>query len=72
MAAFFLERYCTRMHKPTPSLSKHALQQLEVHGWPGNVRELENLVEKMVNLNEGDCIADVSPFSQHDERAARQ
>jgi len=62
VAAFFLERYCTRMHKPTPSLSKHALQQLEVHGWPGNVRELENLVEKMVNLNEGDCIADVSPF----------
>jgi transcriptional regulator with PAS, ATPase and Fis domain len=62
MTAFFLERYCTRMHKPTPSLSKHALQQLEVHAWPGNVRELENLVEKMVNLNEGDCIADVSPF----------
>ncbi|WP_162069373.1 sigma 54-interacting transcriptional regulator [Burkholderia sp. THE68] len=60
MAAFFLDRYCTRMHKPTPEIAERALQQLEAHDWPGNVREIENLVEKIVNFNEGERIADVS------------
>jgi DNA-binding NtrC family response regulator len=36
------------------------LRQLEAHDWPGNVREIENLVEKIVNFNEGERIADVS------------
>jgi sigma-54 dependent transcriptional regulator, acetoin dehydrogenase operon transcriptional activator AcoR len=62
MAAFFLERYCTRMHKPMPALTDHALRQMQHHDWPGNVRELENLVEKMVNFNEGEGISDVSAF----------
>jgi transcriptional regulator with PAS, ATPase and Fis domain len=60
MAAFFLDRYCTRMHKPTPEIAERALQQLEAHDWPGNVREIENLVEKIVNFNEGERIADIS------------
>jgi transcriptional regulator with PAS, ATPase and Fis domain len=60
MAAFFLDRYCTRMHKPTPEIAEEALRQLEAHDWPGNVREIENLVEKIVNFNEGERIADVS------------
>ncbi|BAN27801.1 sigma-54 interaction domain-containing protein [Caballeronia insecticola] len=60
MAEFFLARYCTRMHKPTPELAAHALRQLEAHDWPGNVREMENLVEKIVNFNEGERIADIA------------
>lgn len=60
MAAFFLDRYCTRMHKATPEIAEEALRQLEAHDWPGNVREIENLVEKIVNFNEGERIADVS------------
>ncbi|BCQ29926.1 sigma 54-interacting transcriptional regulator (plasmid) [Caballeronia sp. NK8] len=60
MAAFFLDRYCTRMHKPTPEIAEQALRQLEAHDWPGNVREIENLVEKIVNFNEGERIADIS------------
>ena len=62
MAAFFLERYCTRMHKPVPEFDEHALLQLEAHDWPGNVREIENLVEKIVNFNEGERIGDVASF----------
>jgi sigma-54 dependent transcriptional regulator, acetoin dehydrogenase operon transcriptional activator AcoR len=62
MAAFFLERYCTRMHKPTPEIAETALLQLEAHDWPGNVREIENLVEKIVNFNEGERIVDVASF----------
>ncbi|SAK81896.1 sigma-54 dependent transcription regulator [Caballeronia hypogeia] len=60
MTSFFLDRYCTRMHKPTPEIVEHALRQLEAHDWPGNVREMENLVEKIVNFNEGERIADVA------------
>ncbi|SAK67282.1 sigma-54 dependent transcription regulator [Caballeronia catudaia] len=60
MVAFFLERYCTRMHKPMPEIAEAALLQLEAHDWPGNVREIENLVEKIVNFNEGERIADVA------------
>ncbi|SAL10946.1 sigma-54 dependent transcription regulator [Caballeronia peredens] len=60
MAEFFLARYCTRMHKPTPEIASQALLQLEAHDWPGNVREMENLVEKIVNFNEGERIADVA------------
>jgi transcriptional regulator with PAS, ATPase and Fis domain len=62
MTEFFLARYCTRMHKPTPEIAEHALLQLEAHDWPGNVREMENLVEKIVNFNEGERIADVASF----------
>jgi sigma-54 dependent transcriptional regulator, acetoin dehydrogenase operon transcriptional activator AcoR len=69
MAAFFLERYCTRMHKPVPVLADQALRQLQAHDWPGNVRELENLVEKMVNFNDSERIADVSSFLRRATRA---
>jgi sigma-54 dependent transcriptional regulator, acetoin dehydrogenase operon transcriptional activator AcoR len=69
MAAFFLERYCTRMHKPVPVLAELALRQLQAHDWPGNVRELENLVEKIVNFNESERIADVSSLLRRATRA---
>jgi transcriptional regulator with PAS, ATPase and Fis domain len=69
LAAFFLERYCTRMHKPTPALTEHALKQLAAHDWPGNVRELENLVEKIVNFDDGERIEDVSSFLRGATRA---
>ncbi|MDR5794651.1 sigma 54-interacting transcriptional regulator [Caballeronia sp. LZ008] len=62
MAGFFLDRYCARMHKPRPEIAERALRQLEAHDWPGNVREIENLVEKIVNFNEGEPVADVSAF----------
>jgi transcriptional regulator with PAS, ATPase and Fis domain len=69
LAAFFLERYCTRMHKPTPALTEHALKQLAAYDWPGNVRELENLVEKIVNFDDGERIEDVSSFLRGATRA---
>jgi transcriptional regulator with PAS, ATPase and Fis domain len=69
LAAFFLERYCTRMHKPTPALTEHALKQLAAYDWPGNVRELENLIEKIVNFDEGERIEDVSSFLRGATRA---
>ncbi|SAK76117.1 sigma 54-interacting transcriptional regulator [Caballeronia ptereochthonis] len=62
MAEFFLARYCTRMHKPTPEIAEQALLQMESHDWPGNVREMENLVETIVNFNEGERIVDASSF----------
>ncbi len=52
----FLQKYCQLMGRPTMTISKQALETLELHSWPGNVRELENLVERLVALTEGDAI----------------
>jgi two-component system response regulator AtoC len=53
---FFLRKDCTEMKRPLMSLTKEALEALEIYHWPGNVRELENIVERTVALTEGDQI----------------
>jgi DNA-binding NtrC family response regulator len=53
--SFFL-KYCRDMKRPLMSLTKEALEALEVYHWPGNVRELENVVERMVALTENDQV----------------
>lgn len=32
------------------------LQQLQKHSWPGNIRELENVLERAVNILDGQTI----------------
>jgi two-component system, NtrC family, response regulator AtoC len=53
---FFL-KYCKDMKRPLMTLTREALEALEVYHWPGNVRELENVVERMVALTENDQVA---------------
>jgi len=52
----FLEKYCQLMGRHQMTISKQALERLELYAWPGNVRELENLVERLVALTESDVI----------------
>ena len=52
---FFL-KYCKDMKRPLMSLTREALEALEVYRWPGNVRELENVVERLVALTENDQV----------------
>ena len=52
---FFL-KYCKDMKRPLMSLTREALEALEVYHWPGNVRELENVVERIVALTENDQV----------------
>ena len=52
---FFLERNRERFDRQW-SITREAMVHLWSYDWPGNVRELENLVERLVILNEGDLI----------------
>ncbi len=46
LATRFLERFCTELDRPTPTLSADALEVLQSYSWPGNVRELENTLRR--------------------------
>jgi DNA-binding NtrC family response regulator len=53
----FLRIYCTANKKPIKQLQPEVMQILEDYPWPGNVRELENVVQRMVVMNDGPVIA---------------
>lgn len=52
----FIGKYCTEMKRPVMTISKEAVEVLELYLWPGNVRELENVVERVVALTDGNTI----------------
>ena len=56
LARFFLTKYCNEMKRPLMSISRQALEAMEMYDWPGNVRELENAVERLVALTEGEAV----------------
>jgi DNA-binding NtrC family response regulator len=56
LVKFFLAKYSREMKRPAISISKDAIEAMELYGWPGNVRELENAVERLVALTESDSI----------------
>jgi transcriptional regulator with PAS, ATPase and Fis domain len=63
---FFITRYSTRFRKPVAGISDSALDILKRHWWPGNVRELENLVERLVAMNDRGWIEDEDlPLDYH-------
>ena len=51
-AEFFLTKYATQFARHRPSLSPRMLQIFMEYSWPGNIRELENVVKKIVALND--------------------
>src|SRR5271168_1846786 len=48
----FLRIYCTSNKKPIKQLEPDVMHILEDYPWPGNVRELENVVQRMVVIND--------------------
>lgn len=52
----FGERFAREMGRAVPDFSGQALQVLRNYHWPGNVRELENVVQRLVVMNEGGVI----------------
>src|SRR6202142_3822494 len=49
----FLRIYCSANKKPVKQIQPDVMQILEDYSWPGNVRELENVVQRMVVMNDG-------------------
>ena len=52
----FADKFAGEMGRPTPRFSDEALRVLRTYRWPGNVRELENVIQRLVVMNERDLI----------------
>jgi len=53
---YFLHLHMRLKGKGALSIEPPALEVLERYGWPGNVREVENLIERLVVLNDDGVI----------------
>jgi two-component system, NtrC family, response regulator AtoC len=51
-ADFFLKKHAAQFGRQRPSLGSRTLQTFMDHSWPGNIRELENVIKKIVALND--------------------
>ncbi|KFF23690.1 sigma-54-dependent transcriptional regulator [Chryseobacterium vrystaatense] len=51
LAAYFLDRYKQKYHKPDLEWSENLLTQLKKYPWPGNIRELDHCIERSVILS---------------------
>ncbi|MCT4604849.1 MAG: sigma 54-interacting transcriptional regulator [Marinisporobacter sp.] len=51
-----LPKICERLDCKNKNISDEALYTLLEYGWQGNIRELENVLERAVNISEGNII----------------
>ena len=58
LAEFFLQRYNARFGKRNAGITTSTLALLRKYWWPGNIRELENLVERLVAVNDKEYIGE--------------
>jgi two-component system response regulator AtoC len=62
LADHFLRKFCEQYGKELRVLSPGTMEKLEQYQWPGNVRELENMIRRMIVLeNEQAVLADLTP-----------
>lgn len=52
----FLRMRCTANKKPVAQLQPELMEILEAYFWPGNIRELDNIVQRLVVMNDGSAI----------------
>jgi DNA-binding NtrC family response regulator len=53
----FLRIYCASTKKPIKKLHHEVMEILEDYRWPGNVRELQNIIQRLVVMNDSSVIA---------------
>jgi two-component system response regulator AtoC len=52
LSEFFMARYARRYNRPLRPLSDALRQRFHEYEWPGNVRELENMIKRIVVLQD--------------------
>jgi two-component system, NtrC family, response regulator AtoC len=52
LTEFFINRYARRYNRPVPQLSDELRRLFQTYEWPGNIRELENMVKRIVILQD--------------------
>ena len=53
---FLIDKYNKELHKNFVDVSNEALGCLMAHEWKGNVRELQNLIDRIITLEDGPTI----------------
>jgi two-component system response regulator AtoC len=52
LVEFFMAKHAAQFGRTCSTLSARTLEVFKDHSWPGNIRELENVVRKIVALND--------------------
>jgi two-component system response regulator PilR (NtrC family) len=58
LISHFLTRSCEKMRKKLKRLTPAVMNILESYHWPGNVRELENMIERIVAIEDRETITE--------------
>jgi two-component system response regulator AtoC len=52
LTTFFMDRYARRYNRQARQLSEELQQLFQTYEWPGNIRELENMIKRIVILQD--------------------
>jgi transcriptional regulator with PAS, ATPase and Fis domain len=52
LSEFFMDRYARRYNRPVRQISPELQQLFQTYEWPGNIRELENMIKRIVILQD--------------------
>src|ERR687889_95077 len=52
LTGFFIDRYARRYNRQPRQLSEELAQLFQTYEWPGNIRELENMIKRIVILQD--------------------
>jgi two-component system response regulator PilR (NtrC family) len=56
LIAHFLHKYCEKMGKKPKRFTPDVVGLLEGYPWPGNIRELENVIERIVAIEDRETV----------------
>jgi DNA-binding NtrC family response regulator len=56
LMAHFLHKYCEKMGKRPKRFTPDVVGLLESYAWPGNIRELENVIERIVAIEDRETV----------------
>ncbi|WP_371723740.1 sigma-54 interaction domain-containing protein [Isachenkonia alkalipeptolytica] len=56
LSQYLIKKISRHLGKYVTGISKEAMDILKNHNWPGNVRELENVLERAINICDGETI----------------
>jgi two-component system response regulator AtoC len=67
---FFSARYSRKYNRPARPISEELRQMFATYDWPGNIRELENMIKRVVILQDEQLV--VREIQSNMQRAAHQ
>jgi DNA-binding NtrC family response regulator len=56
LVSHFLQKYCVRLAKKPKRFTPEVIGLLEAYPWPGNIRELENVIERIVAIEDRETV----------------